>query len=65
MDKLLTIKPGKGGQITDSPACIYIYIYMHAVVLENVYFPDAFENAPGHAFENGVRSVRWRETLFL
>ena len=23
--------------------------------------PNAFENAPGHAFENGVRSVRGRE----
>ena len=46
--------------------CIYIYMYMRCRVRKwGVSFPYAFENAPGHAFENGVRSVRWRETPFL
>ena len=42
---------------------IYIYVYIYAVVFDNgvFFWPNAFENALGHAFENGVRSVRGRE----
>ena len=41
---------------------IYIYIYMLLCSILGCFFsPNAFENAPGYAFENGVRSVRGRE----
>ena len=40
---------------------IYIYIMLLCSIMGCFFSPNAFENAPGHAFENGVRSVRGRE----
>ena len=41
---------------------IYTYIYAFSYVRKwGVFFSDAFEHVPGHAFENGVRNARWRE----
>ena len=36
-------------------------IYIYLSIMGCFFSPNAFENAPGHAFENGVRSVRGRE----
>ena len=46
--------------LPDSSAYIYIYMLLYSI-MGCFFSPNAFENAPGYAFENGVRSVRGRE----
>ena len=40
--------------------CMYIYILLGSI-MGCFFWPNAFENAPTHAFENGVRNVNKRE----
>ena len=59
----MTPQKPKLGPDNDTTA-IYIYILLCSI-MGCFFWPNAFENAPGYAFENGVRSVRGRKSLFL